>query len=1038
MAERPKKRKAHPLRVAFRWCRIVVLLVVTVLVGLILWSNIYGVPGFLERAIRSEVQRRGIQIDFAKLRLKGFRHLVARDVRFQSGPTNAPTFTAKEAEFIVDYQRLKSGQFEVTGLRLSSGTLTLPLEQTNALIVSNINTDVNFAAGDAIQVMDFSAEALGAKAQVSGEVKNLAKFQFGKGGTSSGTNAWQRHVLDVVEVAEQLQFKETPELKISLQADGADIASTWASVTLRSGEATSKWGTFDELQITSSITPAASNNAVRGSFLSEISGFRSQLGLVESLRVEGETLWGQGMERLLTNSVRLQSTGVSTRWFRFANAMATLTSMQEEANRPIRSTIHLSTGPIESSGVRIGTNSFTADLTHPLPFKTPAAWLAGLMSRVPPRAAAQNELSGTWQIDSGAVNAGRAEIVALNISGELRTRNETTNAPISFLHIETPWQMAATKIRASEIEIGEVQASGDWSFPNLTVTNLDAKLYGGYLKAAAGLNFVSRRINAQTESAFPYERLSTLLDKPVQRWFAQFEWEKPPFVESEVVAQFPPWTNVWKTADVARTLGIKGRFDGGGKFRGVPADRAESHFYFTNFIWTLPDLVITRPEGAARVQYSGNVTNGDFRWKVESRIDPAVIKPVFPREQQAALGVVKFVQPPLLRAEATGNWDDEKRLGVNASLVGTNFFVKEQAFSDLSTDILITNGLIHLSNMVAHRGKEEVRAPYVRIDLPGEVMFVTNVVSTMDPYIAMSLIGEDAYKAIDPYRFAVVPTVRVNGTVPLRHFSKADIRFEVAGNEFTFWRFRMPNLVGDVHWKADHISFSNVTASFYGGKAKWSGYFIIDHGDDSANYSFAASTTNTELKYLVADLTGQTNAPEGLLDGELIITSANSANDRSWNGYGHANIRDGFLWNVPVFGIFSPVLDGIAPGLGSSRVSSGGGTFTITNSVVYTRDMQVRAQGFRLTYKGQVDLEGKLEALVEAQIFRDAWIVGKLFSIALWPVSKAFEAKVSGTVDAPKTDLRYVPKFLLAPFRALNAIGDAADRNKDASASPKP
>jgi len=85
-----------------------------------------------------------------------------------------------------------------------------------------------------------------------------------------------------------------------------------------------------------------------------------------------------------------------------------------------------------------------------------------------------------------------------------------------------------------------------------------------------------------------------------------------------------------------------------------------------------------------------------------------------------------------------------------------------------------------------------------------------------------------------------------------------------------------------------------------------------------------------------------------------------------------------------------------------------------------------------------VDLDGKLEALVEAQIFRDAWIVGKLFSIALWPVSKAFEAKVSGTVDAPKTDLRFVPKFLLAPFRALNAIGDAADRNKDASASPKP
>ena len=147
-----------------------------------------------------------------------------------------------------------------------------------------------------------------------------------------------------------------------------------------------------------------------------------------------------------------------------------------------------------------------------------------------------------------------------------------------------------------------------------------------------------------------------------------------------------------------------------------------------------------------------------------------------------------------------------------------------------------------------------------------------------------------------------------------------------------------------------------------------------------------------------------------------------------------ASIRDGFLWNVPVFGIFSPVLDGIAPGLGSSRVSSGGGTFTITNSVVYTRDMQVKAQGFRLGYKGEVDLDGRLDAAVEAQIFRDAWVVGKLFSIVLWPVSKAFEAKVSGTVDAPKTDLRFVPKFLLAPFRALNALGDGKDESKQTPA----
>jgi len=42
-----------------------------------------------------------------------------------------------------------------------------------------------------------------------------------------------------------------------------------------------------------------------------------------------------------------------------------------------------------------------------------------------------------------------------------------------------------------------------------------------------------------------------------------------------------------------------------------------------------------------------------------------------------------------------------------------------------------------------------------------------------------------------------------------------------------------------------------------------------------------------------------------------------------------------------------------------------------------------------------------------------------LFSMALWPVSKAFEAKISGTLNDPKTKLRYFPRFLLAPLKAL-------------------
>jgi hypothetical protein len=99
--------------------------------------------------------------------------------------------------------------------------------------------------------------------------------------------------------------------------------------------------------------------------------------------------------------------------------------------------------------------------------------------------------------------------------------------------------------------------------------------------------------------------------------------------------------------------------------------------------------------------------------------------------------------------------------------------------------------------------------------------------------------------------------------------------------------------------------------------------------------------------------------------------------------------------------------------------------------------MQVRAPAFRLNYKGKVDLDGKLDARVEAEILRDAWVVGKVFSMALWPVAKAFEAKVTGQLDNPKTTLRFFPKFVFAPFKALNALGEAVREKQPKNPGPE-
>jgi hypothetical protein len=195
--------------------------------------------------------------------------------------------------------------------------------------------------------------------------------------------------------------------------------------------------------------------------------------------------------------------------------------------------------------------------------------------------------------------------------------------------------------------------------------------------------------------------------------------------------------------------------------------------------------------------------------------------------------------------------------------------------------------------------------------------------------------------------------------------------------------------------------------------------------EKNADFRFGLSATNADLQRLMRDLSAGTNRLEGLLSGRLTVERANTADWQSWQGYGDVSLRDGLLWEIPVFGVLSPVLDGIIPGLGKSRFSEGSANFIVTNSVIHSQDLQIRAPMLRLQYRGTVDFQGCLDARVEAEMLRDTWFVGPIVSLALWPVSKLFEYKVVGDLNAPVSEPVYVPKLLLLPlhpFRMLKGL----------------
>jgi hypothetical protein len=311
------------------------------------------------------------------------------------------------------------------------------------------------------------------------------------------------------------------------------------------------------------------------------------------------------------------------------------------------------------------------------------------------------------------------------------------------------------------------------------------------------------------------------------------------------------------------------------------------------------------------------------------------------------------------------------------------------------------------------------------------MIFFTNGFSTFDQMVIPRAIGAKTARTVEPYQYLSPPTARVHGQFPLRDINTGsdldgtDLTFDVIrGAPWRWSRLEATNITGTIHWLGQLLVLTNITAGAYGGEADGHAYFDFRPVGYGCNFDFAVIATNIDVHRLAAGLSGsKTNKLEGLLHGWTTIESGNSKTWQSWNGYGRAQLHDGLLWNIPIFGLVSPLLNTFAPGLGNSRATDASVAFVMTNGVAHTDSLTIQTPTMRLQYVGTLDLQEHVNAYVTAQLMRNAWFVGPLVSTVLWPVSKIFECRVTGLVSDPKVSpvifpfhpLRHFEGFFTAP-----------------------
>ncbi len=985
MPPRSRPRFWRICRVYFRRVRLTVWLLTLTLLTAVIYLNQVGLPGFIKKPLLDKLRARGLELQFSRLRLRWYGGIVAENVRF--GPADAlagPQLTLAEVQVWLNLRALARLQLQIDSLTLRHGRLLLPLTQTNLpnphLAVDKIQSDLRFLPNDLWALDNFHASFAGAQLRLSGMVTNASaardwRLFHGHPAAAERGPSWSQRLQHLADILQTIHFSAPPELRLDMRGDARDLQSFGVLMLLSAPGAETPWGTVADGHFTGRLYPLDTNGLLRANMSVEAASAQTRWGALTNFSLALQLSSQDKQPGLVHGQLNLFSPELQTQWGSGRDLLFT------------------------------------------------ARWLHALTNPIP--------ISGQGELRCHATQSRWGSARDFLLSGSLSPPVAPVAADPSWAWwtnlqpYQLDWRCLARDFQSPDLLFDELTCTGHWAAPQLSISNLQVKLDTGQLSAAAELNVLTRLVSARLASDFDLREIGPILGEPARQWLGQFAWSTPPLLSAQVALTVPAWTDArpdWR-AQIQPTVRLAGEFvlPQSASFRQIQVSSARSHFLYSNLCWHLPDLQLSRPEGTIAAEHRANEQTKDFYWHILSHADLTALRPVLGAGEQQFLNLFQFNQPPALDLELWGRSQDPDRTGARAQVALTNFSFRGQAISWLTTRLDFTNKLLRFYQPRVQCASGAASADGLAADLNARLVFLTNGLSTLPPLTIATAIGPDIARAIEPYQFLQPPSARVYGTIPLVGEAGADLHFDLEGGPFRWWRFNTSHIQGHVHWTGQQVELSHVQLNLYGGAAKGSAAFDFSPRNATL-FRFGLETTNTQLHALMTDLAG-TNQLEGKLSAHLSITHASTADWRSVNGSGDLDLSDGLIWDIPLFGIFSPVLNGIVPGLGNSRATAATCTFLLTNGVLWSHDLEIRSPAMRLQYRGTVGLDQQLNARVEAELFRDMRVVGPLVSTVFWPVTKMFEYKVSGQLAQPKMEPVFIiPKLILFPFHPLKSI----------------
>lgn len=997
---RPKKFWRVSRRI-FRWTRIVCLFFLFLVVFTVVYVHEIGIPGFIRKPILEQLRNTGVDIEFDNMRWS-WPNRIHFDAPSLSSLTNsALKLAASGLDFEVDLASASRKQLRIDSFSLKQGTLTVPLSNTNTntLLLTNLSTAIYFLGSNTLRIQNLGGQLDGASVHIDGTLTNYsAVMNWPMFHRTPSTNKPEKSSLEqFTETWSQLKFSTPPALSLHFGGNGTNVDSIKLAVDVVADSLTeTPWGRVTDLKLKGHY--AAQTNADSKAIL-ELSGTAKEIvttnGIAQGAMID-VTVWPV-TTNLWQGDVSLDTRHIDAHW-----VASNTTNYVRGTNLQWRGTV------VASSRGKIQYVGGQAQLL------------------------AAESIWGTAQQVTADVKITKQEEVG---------SRDTWGFWSPLARWIADWKLDVTQLNAARLEVSHLVCDGEWSIPNLLLRNVEMRLYDGAVKGSANLDVDKREARIKAASNFDPQKISALLPTEAQQWLKEIKWRRPPEITADVAATLPSWTKRgtnWVSKMLPTVKLLASVSTGPTTFRGVDLTSLKTDLVCSNRRWQIPNFSVVRPEGRLDLSLKFNARNSNQLWKVDSTIDPNAFTHWLSPDLKDIFSKIRIGGPPEIHAEILERDFNFKACSLKAQVIATNVGYKEVDLDRLAIGVSYSNQFLAFSNAKLEKDEKIITCPNAEIDFKEGRVFLHEVYSTMEPMPITRAIGRKVAEAIEPYHFHRTPTVYVDGNFVFDHPETADMHFLVEGEQFEWGLLKAEKATGKVDWIGETLYVTNIVAEAYRG-GNFEGWVFVDFRTRPGNdFQIGISFTNLDVKTAMRDL-GKTNGLEGILHGKVNLTHANTKLKDTWEGFGWLQLQEGFIWDVPVFGIFSPVLNAIVPGSGSSRAGEASGSFLMTNSIIRSDDLEIRSPAVRINYRGTVDFNEQVDARVEAQVLRDAGSLGHLFSIALQPLTKIFEYKLSGTLEDPQSEPVFIPNFLmkiLRPFKTLKRILPEKTESSTTQAAP--